>query len=475
MKRWHWMIALALLAFTLCGCIPRRLFWSPDGRHAAIIADDGLRLCDAAGKLSDVVAKDIELVAWFPDSRRFLAARKTEAATWEEAATALSPERREALIKLAEPLRKEVLAYSGKWDKFKPKVAAEISDGELAALMLYVREHCSHGLPEKLGATWQDIEKMTVGVYLFQVYDASGVEATAGPVIARALDGINELRVSPDGRVVACVLSIHGGEDPVLRLSVLPADDGVLRTVAEPVAMYPDWTPDGRGLVYGTRRARASDGGDSVQLGSVAQRQVRGESGELLKELAAPQDLVGVVFWSQMKIRCLADGCVLFAAMEVTLPSTSKDMPQRASLFSIDPGRRATVARVVPRESEARLPDGVGVGNFEVSPDGRRVAVSGSEHGNVSVLVLATGEVEAVVTETDCELKSVPAWRTSQELSCFVPPKSKWGSPDRYELVLWAGPEKVRCLSCGWPDIFEKKSPASQPASGPADAGKAGR
>jgi len=472
MKRRHSIMTLILVVFTLCGCIPRRLFWSPDGQRAAIVAEDGLRLCDAAGKLSEVVAKDVDLVAWLPDSRRLIAARRTEAATWKEAAVALSPERQEALVKLADPLREEVLAYSGDWDKFKPKVTGEMSDGEVAALILYVRDHRAQGLPEKLGEKWKEVEKATAGVYLLQIYEVSEAGAVAGQVLARTLDGVGELRVSPDGQAVACVLSISGGKQAVFRLSVLSTGGGgALRTVAEPVALFPDWTTDGRGLVYGSTPTRPVEGSDSLQLGTVAQRRVCDESGELLKEFAAPEDLVGVVFAPQMKIRCLPDGRVLFSAMEVTLPSTSRDMPQRASLFSIDPGRRPTVARVIPRDTEANLPDGLAAGYFEVSPDATRIAVAETGHANVSVLTLATGAFEAVVTQADTELKSIPAWRTSQELSLFVPPKSPWGSANRYEVVLWSGPDKARCLSRDWPDLFEKRNPASRPAeAGKADA-----
>lgn len=472
MKRWHSLMTLVLVAFTLCGCIPRRLFWSPDGQHAAIIAEDGLRLCDAAGKLTDVVAKDVELVAWLPDSRRFIAECSTKAATWAEAAMALSPERRDALIKLADPLRKEALAYSGDWDKFKPKVAAEMSDGELAALLLYVRDHHQQGLPEKLGEKWKDIEKATAEVHALQVYELSNAGAAPGQVLTRTLDSIGELRLSPDGRALACVQKATGGDNSdVYRLSVLPVSGGVLRTVLEPVAVFPDWTTDGRSLVYTTTRKGPAEGKDSLALGTIAKRAVRDESGELLEEFAAPEDLVGIVFGPQMKIRCLPDGRILFSAMEVTLPSTSQDMPQRASLFSIEPGKRPTVARAIPRDAEASLPDGLAAGYFEVSPDATRIAVAATGHGDVSVLTLATGAVEAVVNQPDTELKSIPAWRTSQELSLFVPPKSKWGSPDRYEVVLWSAPDKARCLSCDWPDIFSKKeTPATGPATAPSDA-----
>jgi hypothetical protein len=58
-RRWYQLAVTGLVALMLCGCLPRRLFWSPDGQHAAIILpSDELRLCDADGKLSGVIASE---------------------------------------------------------------------------------------------------------------------------------------------------------------------------------------------------------------------------------------------------------------------------------------------------------------------------------------------------------------------------------------------------------------------------------
>src|SRR5512134_233189 len=86
MKRWWVLLVFAGVACVLLGCVPRRLFWSPNGRHGAVLGqDNGLYLCDPAGKLSKLIAPDVQLVAWFPDSKRFIATRAEQAGTWEEA------------------------------------------------------------------------------------------------------------------------------------------------------------------------------------------------------------------------------------------------------------------------------------------------------------------------------------------------------------------------------------------------------
>ena len=58
MKR-NSILALSTLVL-IGGCdLKRYLIWSPDGQQAAVIAPDGLRLCNADGKLSEVIAKDV--------------------------------------------------------------------------------------------------------------------------------------------------------------------------------------------------------------------------------------------------------------------------------------------------------------------------------------------------------------------------------------------------------------------------------
>jgi hypothetical protein len=114
------------------------------------------------------------------------------------------------------------------------------------------------------------------------------------------------------------------------------------------------------------------------------------------------------------------------------------------------------------------LPDGLGLGFFEINPDETRVAVAGAK-GEVSVLNLATGQVEGLVKDIQGKepgLQSIPAWRNAEELSFFVPPKSPWGSPEGPELAHWSIDGKGRCLSCTWAEGKKRpdeKSPASKP------------
>jgi hypothetical protein len=458
------ILTVSLVLF-IGGCdLKRILFWSPDGQRAAVIATDGLHLCDASGKLSGVIAADVSLVAWFSNSRRFVAVRTEKIGTWQEAQSLMSTERREELIGLSDRLRAEALAYTGNWDEFKPSMENELTGGELAALVLYVREHRREGLPEKLGdKKWKELEELKGEANVLQVYEVSGETATAGQVLTRTVDPIFEVRISPNDKAIACAQSLSTSEKKMIfSLSVVPAAGGVLQKVAVPVAAYPDWTPDGMSLVYATTKIE-SPNLDAVQLGTITIQQVLDGAGSLKLEPA--QDVIGGLFWPMIKIRCLRDGQILFTGMETTLPAATAEMPQHVALFSFEPERRATVARVLPRDSATQLDEGLPFGSFEISPDQKRMVVCGKD--KQIVVTLATGEVVDAVQSQDASSKAMAAWRTADELAVVVPPNTKWGSPGRFEYALWSGPDKAKCLSCGWPKLFEdqKAAPASSPTS----------
>ena len=59
-----------------------RVTWSPDGTRAAVLGDDGLHVCDVAGKLSPVLVPDVRCVAWMPDSKRMVVCIEGESKNW---------------------------------------------------------------------------------------------------------------------------------------------------------------------------------------------------------------------------------------------------------------------------------------------------------------------------------------------------------------------------------------------------------
>ena len=156
MRKRAWTVfGIATAAALLTGCIEKRVNWSPDGRWAVVIGYNGvLHISDGDGRLSDQIAVKVRDVTWFRDSRRFLMQRDVEAKTWDEVAAVLSVEHAETLIAAAGQMRDDFLAFEGDMDDFEPSNAGAVSQAELIAVGLYVRDYLPDGIREKLGDDW---------------------------------------------------------------------------------------------------------------------------------------------------------------------------------------------------------------------------------------------------------------------------------------------------------------------------------
>ncbi|MEP0842427.1 MAG: hypothetical protein HRF43_06915 [Phycisphaerae bacterium] len=458
MKRRLILTGVLIVGWALSGCVPRKLFWSPDGKRVAVLGTEGLYLGDAEGNLSKMIAPHVSLVAWAPDSRRFLAAGLEEVKRFSALEPVLTREQKSRLIGLHEKLRSEILGYQGDWKDFSSSVQHALTGGEFMALLLYTLEHDDGKLAGKLGDQWKEAQKASALVCRLTLYEVADGQAKAGPVLASWVDGVADLRVSPNGEWVAITLPTAPSSDHGLgRLLVMPTGGGAQTLVADHVAAYSDWSPDGRSLYYGTTTSPQTSKDQSFTLGTLTRRQVIDPEGRLLSTLPEPEDIVGLMFWYEMKVRCLKDGRVLFSSGEVTLPSTKADMPQSPSLFFIDPARQPTVSRILPKEADGRL-EGLGLGQFELSPDEQRVVVLGSGSKEVSVITLATGQITTIVapkTGADDErVGCVPVWRSADELSVLVGSKTEGALPDRASVMVYTLEGKGRVLNRNWPDIF---------------------
>lgn len=476
MKRWMVAVAVVVVTTGLIGCIPeKRVFWSADGRWAAVRAGDGLYLCDEHGKLSERLLTDVGSVAWFADSKRLILARNVKAKTWDEVVQAVDSEVVRELEARGDRLHAEVLAYEGDLDDFEPQSTEGLTDTAKVALMLYVRDKRSAGMPEKLGKHWEGIEKAEAWLGVLQLAEAREAALELGPILVTSVNGIGEPGISPDGRKVA-YLEAAGGEQESRRLHVVAVDaSNPPALVAERTSMFTDWSADGRYLAYAAANALSVGSDGAMRLGVIARRQVCDGQGGLLETLPEAEDLAGILFQQETKVRCLRDGRVIFATLEVQLPCTSKDMPQRSGLFAVDPERQPVVTRLIPRQAEAVLPDAVPF--FELSPDERHVCVPGLD-GRVAVLTLATGEVWTLHSDEEAdELRTVPTWRSADELCFSFGPQP--GEPDgRAEIVLgkldWEKRQVERkAISRDWPEsvvdgfLVKKKEPQdTQPSGG---------
>jgi Tol biopolymer transport system component len=283
------------------------------------------------------------------------------------------------------------------------------------------------------------------------VVTLDGDVATVGEPLLTSVYAFGGVRVSPDGRKAAYVMKVGPEADEDGKLCVLSLDSGATpRVVAERSALHVDWSVDGRFVCYASTERTTER--TLPLLGAIARRAVCDEGGQVLAAFPDAEQLAGIAYHPKTRVRCLPDGRIVFTAFEITLPCTDRDVMD-PSLFSVDPGRQAVVTRLVPRQSQQELADGIEV--FDPSPDGRHICIPAGG-GEIMVLTLATGYVWTLHDESSTDkLRTLPAWRSNNEL-CF-----NYGDKEQSRLVLarldW-GEQTVshKVLSGDWPiDVTE--------------------
>jgi hypothetical protein len=447
----HKVLILLAASMYLVACGPEKTVqWSADGKHAAIVSGGSLYLSDDQGNLSNPTADGVERVAWLPDSSRLVVVCKRELDAWDELVS-MAPlgfdEKK--IIAAAMTAKNEFSGYEGKLDDFRPSNAGSLTTEQWAAAVFYLKFLGDPGFKEKLGDGWKEIENMKAEVRTVRVMPASADPAENGISLFATLEEMDELRMAPDGGALAFVTRRGEGfgDGQVRSLSVIAARAGgkpVL--VADRVSDFPDWSPDSRDLVY--IRCETKDTGE-MRLGRITRRTVRDTQGAILENPSDAVDLAMVIFRDTLKVRCLLDGRILFAAAEAALPAGNNQIVNRLTLFSLDPGQAGSVSRILPRSMDQNLPDRADL--FEVSPDGRYIAVPGSK-GRISKVTLATGEVTAIIGKDSSEdLRTIPVWRNSQQLCLVAPAGSGYASSKRDEVILWSEGQAT-IVSQSWPN-----------------------
>jgi len=367
--------SLLLLVTLMLGCDPDQVvIWSPDGSKAAVIGADGLHLCDPAGKLTPLLAKDVRKVAWFGDSHRLAAAREVKIASWNEAKKYLEPERVTRMESEGEKLFKTMMAQPGPLDEWAQKLL-ESPDGpnygDFVGMILFIGEKHVDELKKKL--TEDEWKKLQEGegasIMVISMYEVTGAEAKEGLVLASTFSKVTELRPSPNGKVLAYVTS-EGAKD-LCAISVVPTDGTAQpRHVSDLCARFVDWSADGRYLAYAKANPPKVAMEDTLRLGTLRRMQVceadgnlraagiedevktvKGANGDIQNTPSPAEPLAGIVFNEWTKVRWLRDGRIIFVSAEVNLPVANDDVPTKLSLFVVDPAKQATVTRLLDRKS----------------------------------------------------------------------------------------------------------------------------
>jgi hypothetical protein len=443
MKKQVIRVAGLLIAMMLTGCIPeQKMVWSPDGKQAMLLSDGKLYRCDSDGTLSAELLDGVSKVAWLGDSSHLVVAREVEFTDWSQVEGLLEPAEREKLIALTDGVYRDY-AKNGDFEQALKNVVepARLSDAQGGMVGLYAKQH----YPDLFAAAnLEEKNPLSVGVFMIETAEMKDGAFLAGARIATVTATVQDLRISPDDRNVAF---IRGDDNSVVDLYVVSLDGAsAARRVAQNVALFPDWSRDGRFLVYAVLGVAP---GDELALGSVNRRQIADENG-LLEEFSDPEELVGVITHPFIRIRCLPDDSIVFTAMEVHLPAVAGDMPEYMNFFRFDPRRPATVERMFPRKIESSFGDASEL--FELSPDGQHIAFVDAET-RTAVLTVATGELKRMPDSADDAANMLPSWRGNSELT-FVCSLGDENGPKHGAVVRCSldGDPVVVEMSASWPD-----------------------
>ncbi len=437
-------IALASIATAaLFGCLPEeRIVWSPDGKRAAVATPNGLYFIDPTGKvLPPRLTETPVRCDWFADGRRLAVIHTTKAANWGQIAELFDAGQTSEVKRQARILRDRILAYEskdGKLDKFDLDPTRQMTPEIQIGALIYMRDHDAEGLREKIGDEWTAIEEMENAIWTLQVFKLDDDALKPDKVLTRSLAELRRPLICPKGKNIAYLKTGSAESDSAMSLHVIPAGGGRVCHVADNVAIDYDWSPDGASLAFIRSAVPPDQGQDNIHLGSLSTATVTAADGRLLAEPVAREDRVGVLFNGALGVRWLRDGRLLFSSVEVSLPATSRDMPQEWTLFVLDPRMPASVMRILGRDFVE--PRDMALPLFTLSPDETRVLIPGTQ-GRLSMYEFASGSTVQLVDPDMAKDKTpcLPSWRNADEITYAAANK----------VYLWKAGKTV-CLSEAW-------------------------
>ncbi len=459
------------LLLTLClllgGCLPEaRVWWSPDGREAAVLSEGALYLVQPDGVLGDPVsggpadkAVTPRAISWLPDGSGFVLCRERRVASWEEVVRLVpaAESSKIALLALTIPaLLEGADKLAGPEQDAETLLSAAVSGNSDDYLMALLCAYQAHR--EEVGKLLRQLPK---GAELlsslegensqFTVYEVALVrpadKGPAAPPLARSLYALSQPGVSPGQKAVAWLRT----QGKAVSLEAASLEGSEQRTVGTTVKPTFDWSPDGRTLVFACPL-----GGEEDSLAKIQRVPVIGESGDWIRQnntSSGVTELGLAILLDPPRLQALPDGRLLFSSQDVSLPTTGAEIAPKLFVLSADGKNLATVP-TAPGSLPANL------SFFTASPDGRFAAVVESGSDAVAVVDLGSGAVEVISpAHPDWQCRTMPAWKSPTELTFAALDKS--GNP---AWMLWSKAEGVQTISQKWParataDWLKKEEP----------------
>jgi hypothetical protein len=453
------LLAVSALLLLCAGCDPTDwVCWAPDGEHAFVRgSDDTTFLIDRTGK---IVGNATDARAWLPNSRRVIAVHTVKPTSWDEYAKLLGPDRAAKTTKAAASLVEVIQAYHGDWAKFgdSPEYKEWENEGVgqtynaqwlIGAVTLYLQQTNPRILGPFFNASSISVTNLIPDIYELSTRNVLPSDPPTERLLARFPDEIVSVFPSPSGQVLAFAV----GEPDRPALYLIPQSTNSSPVMVDQGVTEAAWSTDGQDLVYAKTTVPYDLLQKSTQLGTITSRHICGTNGQVLARFEDPKDLAGIILGqSSTRVAWLPDGRILFGAAPIRLPALSSDQPSHLTLFAIRPGPTPTLESIVRPADIARLPDRVD--RFALSPDKKRASIV-DQQGHVSIVSLDTGELQAlqeaiVYSNSDKYTQLIPAWRTTNEVTCLIPIGDPSGSTARVEVVLANLNGQKTAISLSW-------------------------
>lgn len=493
-------VLTAGLLFCSCQWPSERVLWSPDGNRAAVIGDSGLHLCNARGDLSPLLVSNAVRVAWLRDSISALVVVQSVSTNWDDIASLLPAS---ALAQAANHAS-AVLSFvrTNSPESLKAHGIPLLSQHPCGGLAcLYIRQRHGKEFCQRLGDAATNYPAIA-GLFELRFCTFRGNEIAFSRTLAASEREILCLAASPDGESYAYTTADwdprSGIVQPACLYAGLMADPSVSSRptlVHDACSVTFAWTGNSYGLVFirGVRSTTHPWETCEMSIGALTRVASPYTTPSIRIDMSSPSfeidmssagvpssadatlvreqgDLSLTIFDPRMRVLCAPTDEVLYTApvAEFPWPLSGQDGGRGAAdlpigLFRLDLSKADAAnanlvgtRRVLPRGVESPIGD---LRMLAWNPDRSSFAVA-CETGRMSIVTLETGTIRSVLQVRDgCPEnrevwtpRTLPTWRSADELCFAVEAGSPMGSSNRAEIVLWSLSNRTsRCLSATWP------------------------